>query len=119
MYPASPDRREAKMIAILELAIIASPVNANNVIKMDMVNPIPAIHPIHKRCCFFISSGSTHQPNKMPSKEKQNIPIGFPRHKPRMIPKLFKEDRSCMNEEGIKIAVLANANKGRTRKATG
>jgi len=46
MKPATPEKREPTNTAIFELLIRASSLNANNVMNIDMVNPMPANNPI-------------------------------------------------------------------------
>ena len=84
-----------------------------------MVNPIPARKPVQIKCDHLNSSGSEHNPRVTPSKANKMIPRGLPINNPVIMPRLFVEIRSLKAFEGIKMAVLANANNGNIMKATG
>ena len=72
----------------LALFMIFKSSKASRVIKIDMVNPIPPKNPTPRIYFQFKSSGSLHNPMLTAKNVKRKIPIGFPKIKPRNIPKL-------------------------------
>lgn len=61
---------------------------ANNVIKIDMVKPMPPKNPTPIIDFQFKSSGSLQIPKLTAKKLIRTIPIGFPITNPKEIPKL-------------------------------
>ena len=80
-------------IAIFELTIIASSVYASNVMKIDIVNPIPARKPVALIIFQLTFSGKADTFNLTARYEKNTIPQGLPITSPRIIPKLPADNR--------------------------
>ena len=114
-----PAVNEADKIAIFELLISASSLNASSVINIDIVKPIPPKNPVPVNVFHLMPEGNLQRPMATPVKEKRLIPKGFPINKPAIIPMLLE----CDNAENISpdnaIQVFAIANKGRIKNATG
>ena len=113
------DIDEAAKTAILELTTIASSSNASSVIKIDIVKPIPAKKPTPRICFHLRSPGKTHKRNATAIKENSKIPSGLPITSPDIIPILFMCDKPCIQSPLSTIHVLASANNGRIKNATG
>lgn len=119
MYPkiaATVD--EAKMTNLV-LFIIFTSSNASNVIKMDIVNPIPANVPTPKMCFQFKSLGIVHKLSLVDRYVNNKIPKGLPSTSPKNIPKLYFS--KIMDERLLfkNIIVLAKAKIGNIKNATG
>lgn len=77
---------EAIIILNLEAIIISILLNAKFVIKIDIVNPIPAKQAVPNINRQFKSSGSKPIPILTAKKEKIKMPKGFPINNPKIIP---------------------------------
>ncbi len=86
--PKVPATKEDSKIISLALLIVVSLSKASNVMKMDIVNPIPPKSPTPKIAFQFKSFGSLQNPNFTAKNEKTKIPIGLPTMSPRAMPKL-------------------------------
>lgn len=75
--PITPETKEANKIINLALLMISWFLNANNVMKIDMVKPIPPKTPAPKILFQFNSLLSLHQPIFTATKQKRKIPKGF------------------------------------------
>src|SRR5260221_12506281 len=86
---------------------------------MDMVKPIPPRSPTPIRCFHFSSDGKVPIPKITAVKPKKKIPNGLPIVRAVTIPRL----RGWLNEVCqsllIMIHVLAKANSGKIKNATG
>ena len=91
--PTIPATNEASSIAIFDCVIINSSLNARRVMKIDMVNPIPASIPIPNICFHFTSLGIEQMPIETAKKLNKNIPSGLPIKSPIKIPILFISSR--------------------------
>ena len=114
-----PAKNEAVRIAIFELVMISSLLNARSVMKIDIVKPIPPKKPAPTIFFHFKSDGITQSPKPTPINEKRKIPNGFPITSPAIIPKLFVWPNPVCQVSPKAMQVFATANKGRIKKATG
>ena len=110
--PMNADNREATRIATLELTIVRGSGKAKMVIKMDMVNPIPANIPAARICFQATPVGKEAVLSCTANAPKSRIPIGFPNVKPIRIPKLFNDPNVCTISLERTIPVFANAKTG-------
>ncbi len=92
---------------------------ASKVIKMDMVKPIPPNIPAPIMSFQRNSLGKEQMPRLTAKNENNQIPKGFPITKPAIIPTELEFNRPSCQSPVIGIPVLAIANKGRIKKATG
>ena len=106
-------------MAIFELVITWASSKARSVIKIDIVKPIPPNIPAPIMFPHFKSLGNAHSPKRIPSKEKSPIPNGLPTISPNKIPNEFEYVNPSCQFESMAIHVLAIANKGRIKNATG
>jgi hypothetical protein len=106
------EKREATSIANLELTTITGSGKAKMVIKIDIVNPIPANMPAAKICFHATPDGKEAVLNCTANALNSTIPIGFPNVKPIRIPKLFKDPKVCTISPEKIIPVFANAKTG-------
>lgn len=88
IYPNKPETREEINMIIFALLIINWLSKANNVINIDIVNPIPPKIPILKSVFQFTSSGNRQSLKFTANFENRNIPNGFPKINPKIIPML-------------------------------
>ncbi len=86
--PKIPAVKEARRITNFELLIIFWSSNANNVINIDIVNPIPPNKPTPKIDLQFRFFGSLQIPNVTAKKVTMKMPNGLPTTNPIEIPKL-------------------------------
>lgn len=93
--------------------------NARSAIKIDIVKPIPPKNPIPIIFPHFKSEGKVQRPILTPINAKSQIPNGFPITRPYIIPKLLFCPNPFIKLFPIEMQVLASANRGRIRKATG
>ena len=93
--------------------------NARRVIKIDIVNPMPARKPIPKICFHCKSRGSLQIPAETVTKLKSIMPNGLPIIKPAKIPMLLESANPDVQELPNTIAVFARAKIGRITSATG
>ena len=107
------------MILNLDAATNSISLNARFVIKMDIVNPIPAKQAVPKRKCQFNPLDSIPTPNFTAKYEKKKMPIGLPKTKPIIIPNELLEIRLLNISSGITTIVLASTKRGRIKNATG
>lgn len=113
------DKVEAKMMAIFPMSIMVLSSNAKSVIKILIVNPIPASKLTPAMCFQFKPVGNFATPMNTAKLLNKIIPIGFPAASPPMIPVPIL-DESPETQLYLKtIQVLAKANSGRIIKATG
>lgn len=119
--PNVPDKKEAIKMAIFEKVIISSPsfLKASRVMNIDIVKPIPPSIPAPKIFLHLRSFGNLQIPKVTAKYEKNQIPKGFPKTKPKIIPIEFSCDNPSCQSELMAMQVLATANKGRMIKATG
>ena len=106
------ESKEATRIATLELTIVAESGKAKMVIKIDMVNPIPANIPAANICFHATPDGKMAVLSCTANALNSTIPIGFPNVKPIIIPKLFTEPRVCKISPERIMPVFANAKTG-------
>ena len=99
--------------------MIVSLSNASSVMKIDIVNPIPAKSHTPKIDFQFRSVGSLHSPNETAKNVKRKIPNGLPTISPSAIPKLLFSVKVWVISLLKTMAVLANAKIGRMINATG
>ena len=99
--------------------MIVSLSNASSVMKIDIVNPIPAKSPTPKIDFQFRSVGSLHSPKVTAKNVKIKIPKGLPIISPSEIPKLLFSVSVCEMSPLKRIAVFANAKIGKMINATG
>ena len=111
--------QEAHKMMNFEFSITVWFSKASNVIKMDIVKPIPAKKPTPKIPFQFISPGSFAIRNKIAAKLKIIMPKGFPTINPKAIPMLYVSENMLVTSELNTIAVLAKANRGKMKNATG
>lgn len=69
--------------------MIVSLSNASSVMKIDIVNPIPAKSPTPKIDFQFRSAGSLQTPKVTAKNESKKIPKGLPIINPSAMPKLL------------------------------
>lgn len=119
MKPNNPAMKEASKIAILEKVITSGSSKASKVIKIDIVNPIPPSIPAPITYDHFRSFGSVQTPNVTPKRANKVIPNGFPTTKPIIIPNALGWLNPSCQSELIAIHVLAKANNGKIKNATG
>ena len=117
--PIVPAINDAIRIAIFELFMISILSKASRVIKIDIVKPIPPKKPAPIILFHFKSVGNAQSPKPTPINEKSQIPKGFPITSPTIIPKLLVCTKPLCQLSPIAIQVLAIANNGRIKKATG
>ena len=86
---------------------------------MDIVNPIPPNIPAPKIFFHFKSLGSLQIPIVTAKKEKRKIPNGLPTTSPSIIPIEFAWLNPSCQLPFMAMQVLAMANNGRIKKATG
>jgi len=86
--PIIPAANEESKITNFALFIIVSLSNASNVMKIDIVKPIPAKNPTPKIDFQFKSLGSLQSPKVTANNVKMKIPKGFPTISPSAIPTL-------------------------------
>ena len=84
-----------------------------------MVKPIPPKIPAPTIFFHFKSVGKVQSPKPTPINDKCHIPSGFPITSPASIPRLFESPKPLYQLLVSTIPVLAIANKGRIKKATG
>ena len=106
------ESKDATRIAILELTTMAGSGKAKMVIKIDMVNPMPANIPAASICFQATPEGKVAVLNCTANVLNSTIPMGFPNVKPIRIPKLFNDPRVCKISPERIIPVLANAKTG-------
>ena len=104
---------------IFDSVIKCGSLYASNVMKMDMVKPIPAKKPIPKISFHFKSVGSEQIPRETAMKLNKKTPRGFPIINPAKMPMLPGSARPVFHPALKTIAVLANAKRGRIIKETG
>jgi len=117
--PIIPDNKDATRIINLALFITVTLSKANNVMKIDIVNPIPAKKPTPIIFFQFKSSGNCVILNFTIKKVNNTMPNGFPITNPKIIPNEYSSEKLCNQSEPITIAVLHKANKGNIKNATG
>ena len=76
-------------MAIFDCKMSAGLSKASSVMKIDIVNPMPARSPTPKTCFHLISAGNAHKPIETVVRLKRKIPIGLPKINPAKIPILF------------------------------
>ena len=111
--PIIPDNVDADSIEILEILTKYSPWNANSVINIDIVKPIPAKKPIPIICVKFTMEDNLANLSFMAIYVNRVIPTDFPIIKPKEIPiakGLLNNVIICMSLNSI--PVFANANNG-------
>ena len=106
-------------MAILEFVINPELSNASNVMKMDIVNPMPPSNPTPITWFQLMPFGNVHNPNVTEIKLKRKIPSGLPRINPERIPMLTDCPRPVSQPFWMVMHVFANANKGKMRNVTG
>ena len=106
------ESKDATRIAILELTTMAGSGKAKMVIKIDMVNPMPANIPAASICFQATPDGKEAVLNCTANALNSTIPMGFPNVKPIRIPKLFNDPSVCTISPERIIPVLANAKTG-------
>ena len=79
---------EAMRMVIFELFCSSKSSKANNVMNMDMVNPMPPKNPIPIIDFQFKSCGSLQIPHVTAKKLNRTIPRGLPIINPKEMPKL-------------------------------
>ena len=79
---------EAIRMVIFELFCNSKSSKANNVMNMDMVNPMPPKKPTPIIDFQFKSCGSLQTPKVTAKKLNRTIPMGLPIISPKEIPKL-------------------------------
>ena len=87
--------------------------------NIDMVNPIPPRNPAPRIFFQVNSAGNEHNPRILPKKHIETMPKGFPINNPQSIPIPLEDAIELNTLLSIANAVLANANNGRIKKATG
>ena len=117
--PNSPAVSDEINMTSFELLMITSLSKASKVIKIDIVNPIPANNPTLKIDFQFKSVGSLLKPNRTARNVATKIPTGLPTINPSAMPRLLGLVNVSMMFPLNKIAVLAKANMGRIINATG
>jgi hypothetical protein len=110
--PMNAESKEATRIATLELTIVAESGKAKMVIKIDMVNPMPANIPAAMICFQATPDGKEAVLICTATALNSTIPIGLPKVKPIMIPKLFTEPSVCKISPERIMPVFANAKTG-------
>lgn len=83
-----PANNEEMRITNLALSIIVGDSKASSVIKIDIVNPIPAKNPTPIMLFQFNSIGFLQKPRNTAMNVNKKIPNGFPIINPELIPKL-------------------------------
>jgi len=108
-------------MAIFENVITSSPsfLKAKSVMKMDIVKPIPPSIPAPNMFFHFRSLGNLQIPKLTARNEKSQIPNGFPKTRPKMIPIEFSWLNPSCQSPLMAMQVLEIANKGRIMNATG
>ena len=93
--------------------------NARLVMKIEIVNPMPPSMPAPIRWRQRTSVGSVQMPIVTAMADTSATPRGLPITRPRITPKLFGPVSSSAQFVPKTIPVLASANSGNTKKATG
>ena len=106
-------------MAIFPLSIMALLSNASSVIKMLMVNPMPASKLTPAMCFQVKPLGNFAMPMKTARLLNNIMPIGFPATSPVIIPVPMLVDNPEIQWCLKTMQVLAKANNGKMRKATG
>ena len=91
---------------------------AKMVIKIDIVNPIPANMPTPKMCFQRIAYGNEENFKVTAVKQNNKIPNGLPTINPNIIPKLLLVFKLLAQLASITTDVFAKANKGKIKNAT-
>ncbi len=100
-------------MASLAMFSVAGSLKEREAMKIDMVNPIPAISPTPIIIFQVVFCGSLAHPECTPTKEKSSIPMGFPRKSPSTIPILIPEKADAVLSMLSGMAVFASANRGK------
>ena len=117
--PMIPEMRDASKIEIFDSVINNGSSYASNVMKIDIVNPIPARNPIPKTWFHFKPNGNVQTPIETARKLNKKTPKGFPIINPAKIPKLPGSAKPVSQPVPKTMAVFAKAKSGRIIKATG
>jgi hypothetical protein len=117
--PLIPEITEAARMANLELLMIVLSLKARRVMKIDIVNPMPAKRPVPVICFQLIFWGKDVILSLTAIKQKARMPNGLPAISPAMIPITYLSDKIPVKPLSTIIAVLARAKRGRIIKATG
>ena len=118
-YPKVPAARDAIRMAIFDCKMSSGLSKASSVMTINIVNPMPARSPTPKTCFHLISASNAHRPIETVVRLKRKIPIGLPKISPAKIPILFVCVKPVSQPLSMLIQVLANANNGRIKNATG
>jgi hypothetical protein len=113
IVPTSAAIRDPVMTASLAVLVWTSLLKERVVIKIDIVNPIPATRPRPVIIFQVTPPGNGLSLPFTSNQEENTIPIGFPRKRPRMIPKEREEKRFPANPKVTGMAVFSSANTGR------
>ena len=111
------DNMRLANIDIFAMSLFISPLNARVVVKIDMVNPIPASEPTPINCFKLVFKGNLAIFSLIIILLKRKIPTGFPITNPTIIPTLIGLLKA-FTLAGISIAVLANTKRGSIIKLT-
>ena len=96
----------------MEVFINSKSANDNLDMKIDIVNPIPAIKAIPIICLKLLSCGNEAIPSFTPKYANKKMPNPFPKTKPILIPWLKVELIFAKEFASNIIAVLTNAKIG-------
>ena len=117
--PARAATSEANRILIFDAVITSASVNARFVINILIVKPIPPSNEMPRMCIRVRSGDSDAMLSLVANITTRNMPINFPTKRPSMIPSELLEVKLANKLSGNTIAVLARANSGKMKKATG
>jgi len=115
--PTVPAIIEPSKILIFELWIISGLPKANNVMKMDMVNPMPPRKPAPMICLQNKSPGNWDKPNFTAKTLNKTMPSGLPKNNPAIIPKLLDVSKHPIQFPVRTMPVFASAKSGMMIKA--
>ena len=114
--PTVPAAREPSKMLIFELWTISGLPKANNVMKMDMVNPIPPRKPAPMICLHDTSPGNWDKPSLTAKTLNRAIPSGLPKNKPAKMPMLLDVTNPSIQFPVRAMPVFAKAKSGMMRK---